>query len=69
MTELIIDVPDNLKDNLMLRAIVEEKEFLLLKRQLGFEVGKPTKLNKTDVIIKDIEWVEPNQLKFFIIEI
>lgn len=68
MKKIIIDIPDNLKNNIMFRVIVENKEFSLIGNKIGVLFNKPTKLNETNVIIRDLE-TKDDKLIFTIEEI
>ena len=68
MKTIWIDIPDNLKDNIMFKVIIESKEFSLIEDRLGVKFNIPIILNGHRVIIRDLE-TEDNSLKFTIEEI
>ena len=68
MKTIWIDIPGNLKDNIMFKVIIESKEFSLIEDRLGVKFNIPIILNAHRVIIRDLE-IEDNSLKFTIEEI
>lgn len=68
MKTIEMDIPDNLKDNIMFKVIIESKEFSLIEDRLGVKFNIPIILNAHRVIIRDLE-IEDNSLKFTIEEI
>lgn len=68
MKTIWIDIPDNLKDNIMFKVIIEAKEFSLIEDKLGVKFNIPIIMNENRVIIRDLE-IEDNRLKFTIEEI
>lgn len=66
MTEEIkIKLESPLKDNLMFRIIIEEKQFDLIENQLGYKINKPTIINNINCIIRDIK-INEDYLIFYI---
>lgn len=68
MKKITIDIPSELKNNIMFRVIIEEKEFSLIEEKMGLKFNEPTVLNNTNVIIKDLE-IDNDKLIFTIKEI
>lgn len=63
-----IDIPENLKDNIMFRVIIEQKEFSLIENKIGVKFNVPIKLCEKDVIVKDLE-IQNGKLVFHIEEL
>lgn len=68
MKKITIDIPAELKSNIMFRVIVEEKEFSLIENKIGVKFNVPTILSNEHVIIRDLEIVD-NKLSFMIEEL
>ena len=68
MKTIWIDIPDNLKDNIIFKVIIESKEFSLIENKLGVKFNIPTIMSGNKVIVRDLE-IEDNKLKFTIEEI
>jgi len=66
--KITIDIPAELKSNIMFRVIVEEKEFSLIENKIGVKFNVPTILSNEHVIIRDLEIVD-NKLSFMIEEL
>lgn len=68
MKTIWIDIPDNLKDNIMFKVIIEAKEFSLIENKLGVKFNIPIIMSGNKVIVRDLE-IKDNKLKFIIEEI
>lgn len=68
MKKIAIDIPDDLKDNIMFKVIIEEKEFSLIEDKIGVKFNTKTIMSGNDVIVRDLE-IENNKLIFTIEEL
>lgn len=60
MKNIIVPIPENLKNNIMFKVIIEEKEFSLIENQLGFKIGDKIKMAGRECIVTDIDIDDDN---------